>query len=97
METMNLTSIEQESRRIKVTGQTDTIKVEGIVTINKEKKVTQADGTVHDLAAGKTVGNFSLYGGGSVNLNSVPADYMESCARAILQFISSIEEQESAS
>ena len=94
---MNLTSIEQESKRIKVTGQTDTIKIDGIVTITKEKKVTQADGTVYSLPNKNTIGNFSLYGGGSVNLNSVPSDRMESCARAISQFISRIEEQESAS
>lgn len=97
METMNLTSIEQESRRIKVTGQTDTIVVGGIVTITKEKKVTQADGTVYSLTDKNNIGNFSLYGSGSINLNNVPADRIESCARAILQFISRIEEQESAS
>ena len=96
METMNVTFGEQESRRVKVTGSTSVIRVEGTVTINRVKKVEQADGMFYKVSDDTSVGNFSRYGEINANLNNVPDDVLEDCARAVKLFISGIETQEAA-
>lgn len=80
-----------ESATVKATGSTETIKINGTINLDSNKKVISCNGTFETILDKKQVGTFSMYNSNQYNYNINDNELSCDCVNALKLFISSAE------
>lgn len=94
---MEVTFNKVESSRVRVSGETATIKVEGSATIGENKKVTEATGSFFRISDNMNVGTYNMYGSTNVSYNMNDNSLACDCVEAFTLYIADIEKKASSS